>query len=122
MKFHQLVQEMEQRERERREMHRAENQLRVQRQKSINSSERSSRKEKITHARQVFKEDKNFHYKAEKEISQSLAERLRMLNESDYLTKKETNSKIKDYEERSRQSYRLYMLQRQSAIRFHKES
>lgn len=54
-------------------MHRAENELRIQRQKSINSSERSSRKEKVTHARHVFKEDKNFHYKAEKEVSQSLA-------------------------------------------------
>lgn len=101
-------------------MHRAENDLRIQRQKSINSSERSSRKEKITHARQAFKEDKSFHYKAEKEISQTLAKRLKMLNESDYLSKKENNCKIKDYEERSRQSYRLYMLQRQSAIRFHK--
>lgn len=63
----------------------------------MNSSERSYRKEKITQARQIFNEDRQLHYKAEKEISKSLAERLKLLNESDFSGKREMKSKIKDY-------------------------
>lgn len=51
-----------------------------------------------------------------------MAERLKYMNESDYMSKRETNSRIKEYEERSKMNYKFYMLQRQSAIRFHKEA
>jgi putative component of toxin-antitoxin plasmid stabilization module len=72
--------------------------------------------------RQIFREDKHQHYRAEKEVSKSLADRLKALNDSDFLDKQQTKSRVREHEEQSKRNYRLYMLQRQSAIKFHKES
>jgi hypothetical protein len=69
VKYHQMIQEMEQRERERKEMYRMEVSNRVQQQRSLNSSERSTRKKKIMEVKDQYQQMKSSHYKAEKETS-----------------------------------------------------
>lgn len=64
-----MIQEMEQRERERKEMYRLEVSNRVQQQRSLNSSERSMRKKKIMEVKDQYHQMKSSHYKAEKETS-----------------------------------------------------
>ena len=76
IKYHQMIQDMEQRERERKRMYRIETQQKLESQKRLNSAERSSRAMKLREVRDMFQKAKQSQYRAEKEASSLMGSRI----------------------------------------------
>jgi len=69
IKYHEMIQQMERREREKKLMHQKEVEEKVEMQRRMNSSQRVSRRQKLQEVKDNYYEMKSSRYKLEREAS-----------------------------------------------------